>query len=50
MSSYARQFVEQMSKPNVDHIEGMQPTVEIEQRVTVGDRKATVGSITEIAH
>ena len=49
MSSYARQFVEQMSKPNVDHIEGMQPTVAIEQRVTRGSRKSTVGSITEIA-
>jgi excinuclease ABC subunit A len=49
MSSYARQFVEQMGKPNVDQIEGMQPTVAIEQRVTRGSRKSTVGSITEIA-
>ena len=49
MSAYARQFVEQMSKPNVDSIEGMQPTVAIEQRVTRGSRKSTVGSITEIA-
>ena len=49
MSAYARQFVEQMSKPNVDTIEGMQPTVAIEQRVTRGSRKSTVGSITEIA-
>ena len=46
---YARQFVQQMSKPNVDDIEGMQPTVAIEQRVTRGSRKSTVGSITEIA-
>ena len=49
MSAYARQFVEQMSKPNVDTIEGMQPTVAIEQRVTRGSKKSTVGSITEIA-
>ena len=49
MSAYARQFVQQMSKPNVDDIEGMQPTVAIEQRVTRGSRKSTVGSITEIA-
>ena len=49
MSAYARQFVEQMSKPNVDFIEGMQPTVAIEQRVTRGSKKSTVGSITEIA-
>ena len=48
MSAYARQFVEQMSKPNVDFIEGMQPTVAIEQRVTRGSKKSTVGSITEI--
>ncbi|MEC8421380.1 MAG: excinuclease ABC subunit UvrA [Verrucomicrobiota bacterium] len=49
MSAYARQFVEQMGKPNVDHIKGMRPTVAIEQRVTRGSRKSTVGSITEIA-
>ena len=49
MSAYARQFVQQMSKPNVDDIEGIQPTVAIEQRVTRGSRKSTVGSITEIA-
>ena len=48
MSAYARQFVEQMSKPNVDFIKGMQPTVAIEQRVTRGSKKSTVGSITEI--
>ena len=39
MSAYARQFVQQMSKPNVDDIEGMQPTVAIEQRVTKGFEK-----------
>ena len=44
MSAYARQFVEQMSKPNVDSMEGMQLTVAIEKRVTRGSRKSTVGS------
>ena len=48
MSSYARQFIEQMGKPNVDRIEGMPPTVALEQRITRGSRKSTVGSITEV--
>ena len=49
MSSYARQFVEQLGKPAVDRISGMSPTVAIEQRATRGTKKSTVGSITEIA-
>ena len=49
MSSYARQFVEQVGKPKVDLIKGISPTVAIEQRVTRGSEKSTVGSITEIA-
>ena len=49
MSSYARQFVEQVGKPKVDQINGISPTVAIEQRVTRGSKKSTVGSITEIA-
>lgn len=49
MSSYARQFVEQVGKPKVDQIKGISPTVAIEQRVTRGSKKSTVGSITEIA-
>ena len=49
MSSYARQFVEQVGRPKVDLIRGISPTVAIEQRVTRGSRKSTVGSITEIA-
>ena len=48
MSSYARQFIEQMPRPKVDHIDGIPPTVAIEQRVTRGSRKSTVGSITEV--
>ena len=40
MSAYARQFVQQMSKPNVDDIEGMQPTVAIEQKELPGVRES----------
>lgn len=49
MSSYARQFVEQLSKPDVDTVTGISPAVSIEQRVNRGTRKSTVGSVTEIA-
>ena len=49
MSSYARQFVEQLGRPQVDQINGVCPTVAIEQRVNRGSKKSTVGSITEIA-
>ena len=49
MSSYARQFVEQIGRPKVDLIKGISPTVAIEQRVTRGSKKSTVGSITEVA-
>lgn len=50
MSAYARQFVEQMEKPEVDALEGLPPTVAIEQRVTRGGAKSTVATITEIWH
>jgi excinuclease ABC subunit A len=50
MSPYARQFVEQMEKPEVDAIEGLPPTVAIEQRVTRGGGKSTVATVTEIHH
>lgn len=50
MSTYARQYVEQMSRPNVDRIEGVPPTVAIEQRVTRGGWKSTVATITEAYH
>jgi len=49
MSSWARQFVEQMPRPDVDEITGIPPTVAIEQRVTHGTRKSTVATITEVA-
>ncbi|MDP0497084.1 MAG: excinuclease ABC subunit UvrA [Verrucomicrobiota bacterium JB024] len=49
MSSYARQFVEQLQRPDIDDLSGVQPTVAIEQRVTRGSRKSTVATITEVA-
>ncbi|MEX0326742.1 MAG: excinuclease ABC subunit UvrA [Puniceicoccaceae bacterium] len=49
MSSWARQYVEQMPKPDIDHLSGISPTVAIEQRVTRGTRKSTVATITEVA-
>lgn len=49
MSAYARQFVEQMSRAEVDEVHGIAPTVAIEQRVTKGTRKSTVATITEVA-
>ncbi|ADE54937.1 excinuclease ABC subunit UvrA [Coraliomargarita akajimensis] len=49
MSAYARQFVEQMPRAEVDELHGIAPTVAIEQRVTKGTRKSTVATITEVA-
>ena len=48
MSPYARQFVDQLEKPDVDRIEGLPPSVAIEQRVTRGGGKSTVATVTEI--
>ncbi len=50
MSPYARQFVQQMEKPEVDWVEGLPPTVAIEQRITRGGGKSTVATVTEIYH
>ncbi|MBI3870707.1 MAG: excinuclease ABC subunit A [Verrucomicrobia bacterium] len=50
MSAYARQFVEQMSRPDVDLITGVPPTVSIEQRTSRGGGKSTVATVTEIYH
>jgi len=49
ISSYARQFIEQMPRPNIDQLTGIPPTVAIEQRVTRGTFKSTVATITEVA-
>lgn len=50
MSPYARQFVEQLEKPDVDLVNGLPPTVAIEQRVTRGGGKSTVATVTEVYH
>src|SRR5438046_1454792 len=50
MSPYARQFVEQLEKPDVDRSEGLPPSVAIEQRVTRGGGKSTVATVTEVYH
>ncbi len=50
MNVYARQFVEQMAKPDVDLITGIPPTVSIEQRTSHGGGKSTVATVTEIYH
>jgi excinuclease ABC subunit A len=48
LSSYARQFVGQMQKPRVDHIDGLSPAIAIEQRNTGQTPRSTVGTVTEI--
>ncbi|MBV9273316.1 MAG: excinuclease ABC subunit A, partial [Verrucomicrobia bacterium] len=50
MSTYARQFVEQLERPDVDHVEGLPPTVAIEQRLSQGGGKSTVATVTEVYH
>ncbi len=50
MSAYARQFVEQLARPDVDLIAGLPPTVSIEQSTTRGGGKSTVATVTEIHH
>src|ERR1700724_1326436 len=48
LSAYARQFLEQMEKPDVDSIEGLSPAISIEQKTTSRNLRSTVGTITEI--
>ncbi len=48
LSAYARQFLEQLSKPDVEHIEGLPPTVAIEQRAGGSNPRSTVATTTEI--
>jgi len=48
LSSYARQFLGQMEKPEVDYIEGLSPAVSIDQRATSHNPRSTVGTVTEI--
>ena len=49
VSAYARQFVEQLPKPDLDSLTGLPPTVAIEQRITRGSSKSTVATVTEVA-
>ena len=48
LSSYARQFLGQMEKPNVDSIEGLSPAISIDQKTTSKNPRSTVGTVTEI--
>jgi excinuclease ABC subunit A len=48
LSAYARQFLEMMQKPDVDHIEGLSPAISIEQKTTSRNPRSTVATVTEI--
>jgi excinuclease ABC subunit A len=48
LSAYARQFLDQMSKPDVDSIDGLSPAISIEQKTTSRNPRSTVGTVTEI--
>lgn len=48
LSSYARQFLSLMEKPDVDHIEGLSPAISIEQKTTSHNPRSTVGTVTEL--
>ena len=48
LSAYARQFLGQMDKPDVDAIEGLSPAISIDQKTTSRNPRSTVGTVTEI--
>src|ERR1041384_5230844 len=48
LSTYARQFLDQMERPDIDSIEGLSPAISIEQKTTSRSPRSTVGTITEI--
>ena len=48
LSAYARQFLEQMEKPDVDSVDGLSPAISIEQKTTSRSPRSTVGTVTEI--
>lgn len=48
LSAYARQFLGQMDKPDVDHIDGLSPAIAIDQKTTSNNPRSTVGTVTEI--
>src|SRR6266403_5847514 len=48
LSPYARQFVKQMPKPKVGHVDGLSPAIAIEQKAHAGNPRSTIGTMTEI--
>src|SRR4051812_9058004 len=48
LSAYARQFLDQMERPEVDAIDGLSPSIAIEQKTTTRNPRSTIGTITEI--
>ena len=48
LSSYARQFLGLMEKPDMDYIEGLSPAISIEQKATLRNPRSTVGTVTEV--
>ena len=50
LSSYARQFLDKMKKPNVDLIEGLSPAISIEQKTTSKNPRSTVGTVTAVSY
>jgi len=50
LSAYARQYIQPMAKPDLDRIQGVPPTVAVEQRLSRGGRRSTVATLTEIYH
>ena len=48
LSAYARQFLDQVERPDVDSVEGLSPAISIEQKTTARSPRSTVGTITEI--
>ena len=48
LSAYARQFLPQMDKPDVDKIEGLSPAISLEQQTTGRNPRSTVGTVTEV--
>ena len=48
LSSYARQFLGQMEKPDVDEIQGLSPAISIDQKTTSRNPRSTVGTVTEV--
>src|SRR5262245_14086613 len=48
LSAYARQFLDQLEKPDVDSIDGLSPAISIEQKTTTRSPRSTVGTVTEV--